>query len=153
MLVAQPLCPGKIGGGSVNSKRSRECILADARGTDAQGRLTAPARLFTVDSNRRAREPTVSTNSLSQALALVHIPLNMPAAEFANLSMEHREQQKTYWTDHSVEATVEAMMLDSQAATIDKEERPEVGTVQALFFACLRLRALFLEKTLAHSIS
>ena len=41
--------------------------------------------------------------------------------------MEHREQQKSYWKDHSSEATVEAMMLDSQAAAIDKEERPEVS--------------------------
>ena len=47
--------------------------------------------------------------------------------DFANLSLTHREMQKSYWTDHTAEATVEAMMLDSQAATIDKEERPEVG--------------------------
>lgn len=33
---------------------------------------------------------------------------------------------KLYWTDNSSEATVEAMMLDSQAAAIDKLERPEV---------------------------
>ncbi len=38
-----------------------------------------------------------------------------------------RSAQKSYWTEHSVETTVEAMMLDSQAKVIDKEERPEVG--------------------------
>ena len=38
-----------------------------------------------------------------------------------------RSAQKSYWTEHSVETTVEAMMLDSQAKIIDKEERPEVG--------------------------
>ena len=37
-----------------------------------------------------------------------------------------RDAQRLYWTEHSVETTVEAMMLDSQAKVIDKEERPEV---------------------------
>jgi len=37
-----------------------------------------------------------------------------------------RDAQKAYWVEHSTEATVEAMMLDSQAADIDKLERPEV---------------------------
>ena len=37
-----------------------------------------------------------------------------------------RHAQRTYWTEHSVETTVEAMMLDSQAKAIDLEERPEV---------------------------
>ena len=39
---------------------------------------------------------------------------------------EERSLQKSYWTDHSLEASVEAMMLDSQAKVIDREERPEV---------------------------
>lgn len=39
---------------------------------------------------------------------------------------EEREAQKAYWLEHSTEATVEAMMLDSKAADIDKLERPEV---------------------------
>ena len=39
---------------------------------------------------------------------------------------EERTLQKSYWTDHSLEASVEAMMLDSQAKVIDREERPEV---------------------------
>jgi phosphoethanolamine N-methyltransferase len=39
---------------------------------------------------------------------------------------EEREAQKAYWKEHSTEATVEAMMLDSKAADIDKLERPEV---------------------------
>ena len=39
-----------------------------------------------------------------------------------------REVQKAYWAQHSEECTVEAMMLDSQASVIDKEERPEART-------------------------
>jgi len=39
---------------------------------------------------------------------------------------EEREAQKAYWKEHSVQATVESMMLDSKAADIDKMERPEV---------------------------
>lgn len=39
---------------------------------------------------------------------------------------QERVAQKSYWADHSADASVEAMMLDSQAAMIDKEERPEV---------------------------
>lgn len=41
--------------------------------------------------------------------------------------VQERETQKAYWKEHSGEATVEAMMLDSHAAEIDKLERPEVG--------------------------
>ncbi|KAL8153552.1 hypothetical protein V2J09_011312 [Rumex salicifolius] len=40
--------------------------------------------------------------------------------------IEEREVQKKYWMEHSVDLTVEAMMLDSRAADLDKEERPEV---------------------------
>ena len=40
---------------------------------------------------------------------------------------QDRDSQKSYWKEHSKEATVEAMMLDSKAAEIDKLERPEVG--------------------------
>ena len=40
-----------------------------------------------------------------------------------------RQAQMLYWTEHSVETTVEAMMLDSQAKAIDLEERPEVSIV------------------------
>ncbi|XVF50469.1 hypothetical protein PTKIN_Ptkin04bG0103700 [Pterospermum kingtungense] len=39
---------------------------------------------------------------------------------------DEREVQKNYWLEHSVDLTVEAMMLDSKAADLDKEERPEV---------------------------
>lgn len=39
---------------------------------------------------------------------------------------QDRNTQKDYWKEHSKEATVEAMMLDSKAAEIDKLERPEV---------------------------
>ncbi|KAF3776558.1 Phosphoethanolamine N-methyltransferase 3 [Nymphaea thermarum] len=40
--------------------------------------------------------------------------------------IDEREVQKSYWIEHSVDLTVEAMMLDSKAADLDKEERPEV---------------------------
>ncbi|TVU20381.1 hypothetical protein EJB05_36588 [Eragrostis curvula] len=37
-----------------------------------------------------------------------------------------RKVQKSYWEEHSKDLTVESMMLDSRAADLDKEERPEV---------------------------
>ncbi|OAY46530.1 phosphomethylethanolamine N-methyltransferase isoform X1 [Manihot esculenta] len=40
--------------------------------------------------------------------------------------VEEREVQKNYWIEHSADLTVEAMMLDSKASDLDKEERPEV---------------------------
>ncbi|CAN8288508.1 unnamed protein product [Cochlearia groenlandica] len=39
---------------------------------------------------------------------------------------EEREVQKSYWMEHSGDLTVEAMMLDSKASHLDKEERPEI---------------------------
>ncbi|KAK9826761.1 hypothetical protein WJX81_007185 [Elliptochloris bilobata] len=49
------------------------------------------------------------------------------------MSAHDRTAMKAFWQEHSQVASVEAMMLDSQAAAIDKEERPEVlqmlGTV------------------------
>ncbi|KAM0921329.1 hypothetical protein ACQ4PT_006959 [Festuca glaucescens] len=39
---------------------------------------------------------------------------------------EERKAQKKYWEEHSKDLTVEAMMLDSRAADLDKEERPEI---------------------------
>ncbi|OIT04993.1 PREDICTED: phosphoethanolamine N-methyltransferase 1-like isoform X1 [Nicotiana attenuata] len=44
----------------------------------------------------------------------------------AATSGQEREVQKSYWMEHTAELTVEAMMLDSKAADLDKEERPEV---------------------------
>lgn len=44
----------------------------------------------------------------------------------SSLKGEEREVQKNYWMEHSADLTVEAMMLDSQASDLDKEERPEV---------------------------
>ncbi|KAM7479643.1 hypothetical protein LguiA_027856 [Lonicera macranthoides] len=38
---------------------------------------------------------------------------------------QEREIQKNYWVEHSGDLSVEAMMLDSKAADLDKEERPE----------------------------
>ncbi|KAL2342337.1 hypothetical protein Fmac_003622 [Flemingia macrophylla] len=40
--------------------------------------------------------------------------------------MDERDIQKSYWVQHSADLSVEAMMLDSKAAHLDKEERPEV---------------------------
>ncbi|KAJ1394241.1 S-adenosyl-L-methionine-dependent methyltransferase [Sesbania bispinosa] len=40
--------------------------------------------------------------------------------------MDERDVQKTYWIQHSVDLSIEAMMLDSKASDLDKEERPEV---------------------------
>ncbi|KAG2626003.1 hypothetical protein PVAP13_3KG279100 [Panicum virgatum] len=37
-----------------------------------------------------------------------------------------RKVQKSYWEEHSKDLTVESMMLDSRAADLDKEERPEI---------------------------
>jgi phosphoethanolamine N-methyltransferase len=37
-----------------------------------------------------------------------------------------RTLQSNYWKEHSVEPSVEAMMLDSQASKLDLEERPEI---------------------------
>ncbi|XP_058107889.1 phosphoethanolamine N-methyltransferase 1-like isoform X4 [Magnolia sinica] len=45
---------------------------------------------------------------------------------YINNGEEERTVQKNYWLEHSVDLTVEAMMLDSRAADLDKEERPEV---------------------------
>ncbi|XP_022889804.1 phosphoethanolamine N-methyltransferase 1-like [Olea europaea var. sylvestris] len=44
----------------------------------------------------------------------------------AAIQEEERELQKNYWIKHSADLSVEAMMLDSKASDIDKEERPEV---------------------------
>ncbi|KAM4106553.1 hypothetical protein ACJW30_04G070000 [Castanea mollissima] len=44
----------------------------------------------------------------------------------ATIQGEEREVQKNYWIEHSADLTVEAMMLDSKASDLDKEERPEV---------------------------
>lgn len=46
--------------------------------------------------------------------------------------MKEREAQKKYWSEHSTEPTVEAMMLDSKASEIDRLERPEVRTAMTL---------------------
>jgi hypothetical protein len=47
-------------------------------------------------------------------------------------SSSHRAAQAKYWKEHSATATVEAMMLDSQAKIIDKQERPEVRSWEAV---------------------
>jgi len=39
---------------------------------------------------------------------------------------DEREIQKSYWIQHCADLSVEAMMLDSKASDLDKEERPEV---------------------------
>ncbi|XP_028787004.1 phosphomethylethanolamine N-methyltransferase [Neltuma alba] len=47
-------------------------------------------------------------------------------ASMAAQGLDERQVQKTYWTEHSADLSVEAMMLDSKASDLDKEERPEV---------------------------
>lgn len=47
---------------------------------------------------------------------------------------QEREIQKSYWMEHSADLTVEAMMLDSKAADLDKEERPEVCFFPYLYY-------------------
>jgi hypothetical protein len=54
------------------------------------------------------------------------------------ISGDNRDAQKKYWAEHSSQATVEAMLLDSQAADIDKEERPEVNALLTALMRCLR---------------
>ncbi|KAJ7970272.1 Phosphoethanolamine N-methyltransferase [Quillaja saponaria] len=49
---------------------------------------------------------------------------SLPAS--VNGGKQEREIQKNYWMEHSADLTVEAMMLDSKASDLDKEERPEV---------------------------
>ncbi|GFQ07279.1 phosphoethanolamine n-methyltransferase [Phtheirospermum japonicum] len=44
---------------------------------------------------------------------------------------QEREVQKSYWIEHSVDLTLESMMLDSKASDLDKEERPEVCVISA----------------------
>lgn len=39
---------------------------------------------------------------------------------------QEREVQKNYWSEHSADLSLEAMMLDSKASDLDKEDRPEV---------------------------
>jgi len=56
--------------------------------------------------------------------------MNAPTAAVVSVNgkmgVEERQAQKSYWEEHSRNLTVEAMMLDSRAADLDKEERPEV---------------------------
>jgi len=40
--------------------------------------------------------------------------------------VEERDIQKKYWMDNISDLSVNAMMLDSKASELDKEERPEV---------------------------
>ncbi|KAL5189236.1 Phosphoethanolamine N-methyltransferase [Glycine soja] len=62
-------------------------------------------------------DPGVSQGPVSLLKALSHTPLS---------AMDERHIQKSYWLQHSADLSVEAMMLDSKAAHLDKEERPEV---------------------------
>lgn len=39
---------------------------------------------------------------------------------------EEREIQKSYWMEQTSELNLEAMMRDSAASDLDKEDRPEV---------------------------
>ena len=54
-----------------------------------------------------------------------------------SLDVHERKAQRSYWEEHSGELTLEAMMLDSRAAELDKEERPEVIYPATIFFTRL----------------
>ena len=54
---------------------------------------------------------------------------------------EERKAQRSYWEEHSRDLTLEGMMLDSRAAELDKEERPEV-MLRLLFFFNFRSACL-----------
>ena len=43
-----------------------------------------------------------------------------------------RSAQKTYWTDHSHNPSIETMMLDTQAMVLDAADRPEVRNERCL---------------------
>lgn len=47
---------------------------------------------------------------------------------------QEREIQKSYWMEQAAELTLEAMMLDSEASDLDKEDRPEVHFSACFFF-------------------
>lgn len=55
------------------------------------------------------------------SILILHNMANLQGAGEAE-----RDIQKKYWAEHSIDLTVEAMMLDSKAFDLDKEERPEV---------------------------
>uniref|UniRef100_A0A1D1XZA7 phosphoethanolamine N-methyltransferase n=1 Tax=Anthurium amnicola TaxID=1678845 RepID=A0A1D1XZA7_9ARAE len=48
------------------------------------------------------------------------------AANLGTMEGAEREVQRSYWVEHSKDLTVNAMMLDSRASDLDREERPEV---------------------------
>ncbi|CAN6336914.1 unnamed protein product [Urochloa humidicola] len=53
--------------------------------------------------------------------------MDTPVVAVANgIGEVERKVQKSYWEEHSKGLTVESMMLDSRAADLDKEERPEI---------------------------
>jgi len=61
---------------------------------------------------------------------------------------EERKAQRSYWEEHSRDLTLEGMMLDSGAAELDKEERPEVMLPLPFFFQssfCLFSDSFLLE--------
>lgn len=65
---------------------------------------------------------------------------------------EEREVQKNYWAENSADLTVEAMMLDSKAVDLDKEERPEVilffvNVVPLLLVRCVCISNAFVFQT------
>ena len=64
-------------------------------------------------------------------------------ASDVQLTSAERSAQSQYWKEHSVSATVESMMLDSQASVIDKQERPEVRQL-----TCCKLFPFFAPNTL-----
>lgn len=70
--------------------------------------------------------------------ALFVLMICFPGVAGKKMGVEERQAQKSYWEEHSKNLTVEAMMLDSRAADLDKEERPEV-IVSAMMFSPLSI--------------
>ena len=72
---------------------------------------TAPAAAL-------ADKPAVPAKAVGAAATSAPPPPAVDAKE--------RESMRAFWAEHSSKPSVESMMLDSQAAEIDSEERPEV---------------------------
>ena len=45
---------------------------------------------------------------------------------YGNVAGKECVIQKSYWIEHSADLSVEAMMLDSKAMDLDKEDRPQL---------------------------
>ncbi len=71
-----------------------------------------------------------SAPAAAAAAALVTLPPPKDAVvepeESTLISDAERAAQKSYWDRHTGDGSIQAMMLDSKADDLDKEERPEI---------------------------